>query len=106
MFWKILHLFIGGIGLSFLVMIGQTPLFWALGIAYTMVYWWITQPIPIYITALLPLLLGPMSGLISDVELASSYGNKMVFLFFGGFVLALGIEKWNLHSAFAETLIA
>lgn len=89
-----------------LIIFGKTPVFWSLGISFIMVYWWITQPIPIYMTALLPLILGPASGLITELELSSSYGNKMIFLFLGGFILAIGIEKWKLHSAFAETLIA
>lgn len=101
-----MHLFIGLFGLILITVIGNTPIFWAFGISFIIVYWWITQPIPIYLTALLPLILGPISGLISDTELAMSYGNKMIFLFLGGFILALGIEKWKLHSAFAETLIS
>lgn len=77
----------------------------ALGLAVWMVYWWITQPIPLYATALLPIVVGLPFEMIDQGSLAESYGNHMIFLFFGGFVLALGIEKWNLHEQIAFTII-
>lgn len=77
----------------------------ALGMVALMVYWWITEPIPIYMTALVPLILGQPLHLISKLELAEAYGNNMIFLFFGGFVLALAIEKRNLHRVFANYII-
>lgn len=77
----------------------------ALGLAVWMVYWWIAQPIPLYMTALLPIIVGMPFELISNVDLAQSYGNHMIFLFFGGFVIALAIEKWNLHEQVAFTII-
>lgn len=79
--------------------------FQALGLAIWMVYWWITQPIPLYATALLPIVVGLPFELIGQGPLAESYGNHMIFLFFGGFVLALGIEKWKLHEQIAFTII-
>jgi sodium-dependent dicarboxylate transporter 2/3/5 len=106
MFWKSVHLFIGIVVFSLIVLAGMSDIAWSIGITFIMVYWWITQPIPIYITALLPMIVGPASGLISDFELSSSYGNKMVFLFLGGFILAIGLEKWKLHNVFAESLIS
>ncbi len=77
----------------------------ALGLAIWMVYWWIVQPIPLYATALLPIIVGMPFDLIDSGPLAQAYGNHMIFLFFGGFVLALGIEKWNLHEQIAFTII-
>ena len=77
----------------------------ALGLAIWMVYWWITQPIPLYATALLPIIIGLPFELIEKGPLAQSYGNHMIFLFFGGFVLALGIEKWKLHEQIAFSII-
>src|SRR5690554_8032190 len=75
----------------------------ALGLALWMVYWWITQPIPLYVTALLPIAVGVPFELIQTDILAQSYGNQMIFLFLGGFILAIGIEKWNLHEQIALT---
>ncbi|MDX1651550.1 MAG: DASS family sodium-coupled anion symporter [Brumimicrobium sp.] len=101
-----IHLIIG-ILLFTLSTVYETPLFnlTALGLAVWMVYWWITQPIPLYLTALLPIITGLPAGLISQSDLAQSYGNPMIFLFFGGFVIALAIEKSNLHQHIAFSII-
>ena len=77
----------------------------ALGLALWMVYWWISQPVPLYITALLPIVVGVPLELIPNDILAESYGNQMIFLFLGGFILALGIEKWKLHEQIAFTIL-
>ena len=77
----------------------------ALGLALWMMYWWITQPVPLYVTALLPIAIGVPFDLIPNDVLAQSYGNQMIFLFFGGFVLAIGIERWNLHEQIALSII-
>lgn len=76
-----------------------------LGVVATMVFWWIAQPIPLYVTALIPIAVGPILGLISNDQLAASYGNHMIFLFLGGFIMALGIEKWKLHEFISIRLI-
>lgn len=75
------------------------------GLVLTMVFWWITQPIPLYITALIPIAAGPIFGLLTNEQLAASYGNHMIFLFLGGFIMALGIEKWKLHEYISIRLI-
>lgn len=76
-----------------------------LGTVSMMVFWWITQPIPLYITALIPIAVGPIFGLVTNEQIASSYGNHMIFLFLGGFIMALGIEKWKLHEYISIRLI-
>lgn len=83
----------------------ETSVGLGLGIVATMVFWWITQPVPLYITALIPIAVGPILGLISNDQLAASYGNHMIFLFLGGFIMALGIEKWKLHEYISIRLI-
>lgn len=103
---KYLH-FIIGIALFFGVRLFDVAAFdtSALGLALWMVYWWITQPVPLYITALLPIAVGVPFELIPNDVLAQSYGNQMIFLFLGGFILAIGIEKWKLHEQIAFTIL-
>jgi len=75
------------------------------GAAALMAVWWITEAVPIPITALVPLALFPFLGLGSIKEVATPYANPLVFLFLGGFVIALGMQRWNLHRRVAIGLI-
>jgi len=68
-----------------------------LGIAAWMLVWWITETVHLGVTALLPLLLFPVLGMGTAKELAGYYAHPLVYLFFGGFVLALALEKSSLH---------
>jgi sodium-dependent dicarboxylate transporter 2/3/5 len=75
------------------------------GAALWMIVWWTTEAIPIGVTALLPMVLFPALG-ISDLKTVSAnYGNPIIYLFFGGFVLGLAIEKWNLHKRLALNIL-
>ncbi len=68
--------------------------------------WWITEAIPIPVTSLLPLVLFPLSGGMEVKSTASAYGDETIFLFMGGFMIALAMEKWNLHRRIALTIIS
>lgn len=68
--------------------------------------WWITEAIPIPATSLLPIVLFPMTGGLDVGATTSAYGNDTIFLFMGGFMIALTMEKWNLHRRIALTIIS
>ncbi|MGB2476250.1 MAG: SLC13 family permease, partial [Flavobacteriaceae bacterium] len=74
-------------------------------LALWMVSWWITEAVSISVTALLPLVIFPLFDVMSMNEVGANYGSSIVFLFFGGFVLALALEKVNLHRRIALTII-
>ena len=76
-----------------------------IAVAIWMVIWWITEAVHIAVTALLPLILFPLLGIMNPAEVGANYGSPIIFLFFGGFILALALEKVNLHKRIALTII-
>ena len=63
-----------------------------ISVAVWMLIWWITEAVSISVTALLPLLLFPLLKILPIAEVGANYGSPIVFLFFGGFVMALALE--------------
>ncbi len=75
------------------------------GAAAWIATWWITEAIPIPVTSLLPLVLFPLSSIMPAKLVSSVYMNSSIFLFMGGFMIALSLEKWNLHRRIALTIL-
>ncbi|MEY4627729.1 MAG: hypothetical protein RLZZ595_55 [Bacteroidota bacterium] len=76
-----------------------------LAVAILMISWWIAEALPMPAVALLPLVLFPLMGIAKLSEAAAPYANEVVFLFMGGFMIGLGIEKWSLHRRIALSIV-
>lgn len=67
--------------------------------------WWVTEAIPVAATALLPIVLFPALGAMGAGTVTAEYGDPIIFLFIGGFFIAIAMEKWNLHARIALTIV-
>jgi len=76
-----------------------------LATAVLMITWWITEAIPMPAVSIIPLVLFPLLGISKISETAAPYANEVIFLFMGGFMIGLGIEKWNLHKRIALSIV-
>ena len=76
-----------------------------LAVAVLMAVWWITEALPIAVTSLLPVALFPLLGIMNGKDVSSTYFNHVIFLFIGGFLVALAMEKWNLHKRIALKIL-
>lgn len=74
-------------------------------VAALMAVWWITEAIPLAATSLIPLILFPVLGILDGEKTANAYVNSVIFLFLGGFLLALAMERWGLHKRIALKII-
>ena len=74
-------------------------------VAALMAIWWITEALPMAATSLVPLVFFPLLGVLSGSEISGAYINSVIFLFVGGFMLAIAMENWGLHKRIALKII-
>jgi len=74
-------------------------------VALWMALWWLSEAVPLAVTALLPVALYPLLGIMSGKQVAPVYFNWIIFLFLGGFMVALAMERWDLHRRIALRII-
>ncbi|MCB0588450.1 MAG: SLC13/DASS family transporter [Phaeodactylibacter sp.] len=76
-----------------------------LAVALLMALWWIAEVVPLAVTSLLPVVLFPALGIMDGKAVSITYFNHVIFLFLGGFLVALAIQKWNLHQRIALNIL-
>jgi len=76
-----------------------------LAVAALMICWWVSEALPMPVVALIPLIVFPLLDIAEIKTVALSYGDQIIFLFMGGFMLGLAIEKWNLHRRIALGIV-
>ncbi len=76
-----------------------------LAVAALMAIWWVTETVPLAVTALIPIVLFPALGILDGKAVSEVYINHIIFVYVGGFMMALAMEKWNLHKRIALKLL-
>jgi sodium-dependent dicarboxylate transporter 2/3/5 len=103
---------VAGLGAFALILLlpapaGMSPEAWrVVAVGTLMAIWWITEAVPVAITSLVPLTAFPLLGIENVNAAAEPYANPAIFLIMGGFMLALGMERWHLHRRTALTIVA
>ena len=77
-----------------------------IAMALWMATWWSTEAIPVPATSLIPLIFLPLFGITSPDEAARPYGDDVIFLLLGGFIIAMAMQRWNLHKRIALNILA
>ena len=77
----------------------------AAAVAVLMASWWLAGVVPLAVTSLMPVVLFPLLGVADGKEVSSHYFNHIIFLFIGGFIVALAMERWNLHKRIALSVL-
>lgn len=102
---------VAGLVLFVLVLVAPTPEGMtpegrkAGAVAVLMAVWWISESVPLAATALLPIALFPSLGVLNTGAVTSAYGDPNIFLFMGGFFIAMAMQKWGLHERIALNIV-
>lgn len=103
---KILALLSGPVLMLLIVLLsGGTKAGLTLGVAVWLITWWVTEATSLFVTAILPIVLFPLLNISTIEKTASAYGDPMIFLFMGGFLIALALEKTGLHRRFSLSIL-
>ncbi|MGI3163484.1 SLC13 family permease [Pseudooceanicola sp. 200-1SW] len=108
--WKLAALILGPLATVVLSLLpapeGMAPEAWRLvALTVWMVIWWLSEAIPLPATALLPIPMMPLLGIQEVPAITVNYGNHLIFLFLGGFILAGAMQRWGLHRRIALTIV-
>lgn len=98
--------FIAGLVLCCIDNIGDNMISQTLGIAIWISALWLTELVPLVVTALMPLFLFPMFGIVSSGDIAAAYINNTIFLFVSGMIMALALERWDLHKRLSFKILS
>lgn len=79
----------------------STAAFRTAGLAFWMASWWVSEVVPIPATALLPLVFSPLADIAAIKSVAAPYAHPLIFLFLGGFLISIAMERWGLHKRIA-----
>ena len=78
---------------------------WTAGVTFLCAIWWVTEPIPMPVTSILPMAIFPLVGVLSSKEVGEAYGSPLILLYLGGFMLSMAMEKSGAHRRIALGMI-